>query len=48
MYDANDPTHVLIRSACHSNYQGMTALVGTDNLVYLGKAENYHSQDTPP
>lgn len=28
-------------SACHSNYEGMVALFGTDNNIYLGKRENY-------
>ncbi len=29
-------------SACISNYKGMTAFVGSDDYVYLGKSENYH------
>lgn len=32
---------VYIRSAAHSNYTGMVAMVGTDEKVYLGKKENY-------
>lgn len=28
-------------SACHSNYEGMVALVGVDSNIYLGKRENY-------
>ncbi len=31
-----------IRSASISNYEGMDALVGMDDCVYLGKRENYH------
>ena len=34
----------LTRSACHSNYTGMVALVGTDDKVYIGKSENYDNQ----
>jgi len=30
-----------IDSACNSNYKGMIAFVGSDDYVYLGKAENY-------
>ena len=33
---------VKIISACISNYEGMTALVDTEDRVYLGKSENYH------
>lgn len=32
---------VEIHSACHSNYTGMVAMVGADDKVYMGKAENY-------
>ena len=36
------PELVEIRSAAHSNYEGMTALIGAnDNAVYLGRSENY-------
>ncbi len=31
-----------IDSACISNYKDMTAFVGSDDYVYLGKSENYH------
>lgn len=34
---------VEIRSAVHSNYAGMVAMLGADNRVYLGKEERYHS-----
>lgn len=38
-----DPAElVAIRSAVHSNYAGMVAMVGADNKVYLGKEESYH------
>ena len=43
-YAANDymPRPVVeMRSACHSNYTGMVAMVGADDKVYMGKAENY-------
>ena len=43
-YAANDykPLPVVeIHSACHSNYTGMVAMVGADDKVYMGKAENY-------
>ena len=30
-----------IRSAVHSNYAGMVAMVGADDRVYLGKSEQY-------
>ncbi len=33
---------VEIRSAVHSNYAGMVAMVGADGRVYLGKEERYH------
>lgn len=33
---------VEIRSAVHSNYAGMVAMLGADNRVYLGKEERYH------
>lgn len=37
---------IAIRSATASNYQGMIAMVGEDNRVYLGKPENcYLSPD---
>lgn len=32
---------VSIDSACYSNYKGLTAFVGSDDYVYLGKNENY-------
>lgn len=34
-------TEIEIDSACNSNYKGMTAFIGSDNYVYLGKTENY-------
>ena len=34
--------YIRIRSAVISNYEGYTALVGTDDKVYLGANENYH------
>lgn len=37
---------VEIRSACHSNYTGMVAMVGADDKVYMGKAENYDNRDS--
>lgn len=36
---------VEIRSAVHSNYAGMVAMIGADNRVYLGREERYHYQD---
>lgn len=42
------PDAVMIRSAVHSNYAGMVAMVGMDDKVYLGKAENYHYGDGLP
>lgn len=36
------------RSAVYSNYAGYTALVGTDDKVYLGKSENYHFRFDAP
>lgn len=33
---------VEIRSAAHSNYTGMVAMVDADDRVYLGKKERYH------
>lgn len=39
---------VEIRSAVHSNYAGMVAMVGADDKVYLGKEENYHYGDGRP
>lgn len=37
-----DPDPVVdIRSAVHSNYIGMLAMIGADDRVYLGKSENY-------
>lgn len=41
-----DP-HVEIRSAIHSNYAGMVAMMGEDDRVYLGREEQYHYQDVP-
>lgn len=38
---------VEIRSAVHSNYAGMVAMIGADNRVYLGREERYHYQDVP-
>ncbi len=39
---------VEIRSAVHSNYAGMVAMLGADNRVYLGREEFYHYQDGQP
>lgn len=36
---------VEIRSAVHSNYAGMIAMLGADNRVYLGHEEHYSYQD---
>ena len=36
---------VEIRSAVHSNYAGMVAMLGADNRVYLGREERCHCQD---
>lgn len=37
-----DPESIVyIRSAAHSNYTGMVAMIGTDGKIYLGKKENY-------
>ena len=36
---------VEIRSAVHSNYAGMVAMLGADNRVYLGCEERCHYQD---
>lgn len=47
MNNVYDPNHIPIHSACNSNYEGMVALVGADELVYLGKSENYHFHDAP-
>lgn len=43
---AADPL-VEIRSAVHSNYAGMVAMLAADNRVYLGREERYHYQDGP-
>lgn len=37
-----------IRSAIHSNYAGMVAMLGADNRVYLGREERCHYQDMQP
>lgn len=39
---------VKIRSAVHSNYAGMVAMLGADNRVYLGKEERCHYEDMQP
>lgn len=39
-----DPV-VEIRSAVHSNYAGMVAMLAADNRIYLGREECYHYQD---
>lgn len=39
---------VEIRSAVHSNYAGMVAMLGADNRVYLGREEHYSYQDGQP
>lgn len=36
---------VEIRSAVHSNYAGMVAMLGADNRVYLGREERYYHQE---
>lgn len=36
---------VKLRSAVHSNYAGMVAMLGADNRVYLGKEERCHYED---
>lgn len=36
---------VEIRSAVHSNYAGMVAMLGADNRIYLGREEHYSYQD---
>lgn len=42
---AEQDSLVEIRSAVHSNYAGMVAMLGADNRVYLGKEERYHHQE---
>lgn len=37
-----------IRSAVHSNYAGMVAMLGADNRVYLGREERYHFEGEQP
>lgn len=39
---------VTLRSAVHSNYAGMIAMLGADNRVYLGKEERCHYEDMQP
>ena len=39
---------VEIRSAVHSNYAGMIAMLGADNRVFLGREEHYSYQDGQP
>lgn len=39
---------VKIRSAVHSNYANMVAMIAADNKVYLGKEENYHFKGAQP
>ena len=39
---------VEIRSAVHSNYAGMVAMIGADNRVYLGREERCHYEDMQP
>ena len=39
---------VKLRSAVHSNYAGMVAMLGADNRVYLGKEERCHYEDMQP
>lgn len=39
---------VEIRSAVHSNYAGMVAMIGADNRVYLGREEHYRFDGTAP
>lgn len=42
---ASEPDPLVeIRSAVHSNYAGMIAMLGADNRIYLGKEENYYEQ----
>lgn len=38
---------VPIRSAVHSNYAGMVAMLGADNRLYLGNEERYYYEDIP-
>ncbi len=47
MTPREDPL-VEIRSAVHSNYAGMVAMVSADERVYLGKTENYHFNGAAP
>lgn len=42
----SDPL-VEIRSAVHSNYAGMVAMIGADNRVYLDREERCHDQGVP-
>lgn len=43
---SKDPDPLVeIRSAVHSNYAGMVAMLAADNRVYLGREEHYHYQD---
>ena len=46
-YPEPDPM-VEIRSAVHSNYAGMVAMLGADNRVYLGREERYHFEGDQP
>lgn len=39
---------VEIRSAVHSNYAGMVAMLGADNRVYFGREERCHYQNMQP
>lgn len=39
---------VEIRSAVHSNYAGMVAMLGADNRIYLGREERYHFEGDQP
>ena len=44
LFQVADPM-VKLRSAVHSNYAGMVAMLGADNRVYLGKEERCHYED---
>jgi len=43
-----DISSVMTVSACRSNYAGMTAFVGADDKIYIGKSENYRCNYEKP
>lgn len=47
MQDKYEQAHIPILSVSASNYEGMVALVDTQNQVYLGKPEHYHPCSRP-